>query len=265
MDWVAIGAAALAGAIGGLLGGLVAMPIKAKNLRTIVTVAVTVVAITVGRSVLTPYVEAEYLVRTKEIQPLVQLAPDHVADLKALFRQAYENGGTEADYAKAGFEFGKKYGKTQITDLFASRNGVLASQSFDRYMKVFQALYARNRVACFDWVEGFATSPQEMGFTPADADELAKLMADSKQVSMPQNAPLPGKLEPALQEQVTASINAHWNTQDIDLDGMSHPAKDFAPDRKAKVCYTAYAYFTEIQRLPTDQKLAYLRSIFGHS
>lgn len=263
MDWIAIGTAALAGAIGGLLGGLIAMPIKAKNLKLVVTVAVAVAAIAVGREVLTPYAEAEYLVRIPEMQPLVQMAPAHVDELKALLRDAYEKGGTEADFRQAGFLFAHRYASARMTDLFASKNGALASRSFDRYMKLFAAAYAHNRVTCYDWMEGFSRPSDDLGFTPAEAGEFAQLMSDAQTTSQPANAPLSAKLEPALQEQVTNSVNAHWNTQEIDFDGMSHPEKDMPADRKAKVCYTAFAYFTEIQRLPMADKLAYLRAMFG--
>jgi hypothetical protein len=266
MDWIAIGTAGVCGAIGGALGGLAGTPIKSTNLRSIIVVAVAIGAGTVGRILVTPYAEVEYLIRTPDLQPLVRLAPDHVDELKARLREAYQNGGTQADYERAGFLWGRKYAGGHLTDLFASKNGALAARSFDLYMQVFRAAYMHDRVACYDWIEGITTSPDELGFGPTEKDELQKLLNDAALASKPENGPVNGgKLDPLLQQTVIDRVRNNWSASDLDFDGLQKPGKDFPAQRKSKVCYTAFALYSEIQRLPMSDRLRFLRSMFGHA
>jgi len=266
MDWISIGVAAIAGAAGGALGGLIGMPLKAGNLRTMVIVAVAIGAAAIGRATLTPYAEVEYYIRTPGMQPLIRLAPDHVDELKAALREAYAEGGTESDFERAGFNWSRKYAGATVTNLFASKNVTLAAESFDSYMRVFGSLYKRNRVACYDWVEGYTTSPDQLGWNDADKSELTKLLNEVALTTEPENAPLPKTaIDPKLQQVVLDNVKNKWGGPDLDLDGLAKPGKDFAADRKSRVCYTAFAYFTEVQRLSMQDRLRYLQSLFGRS
>jgi hypothetical protein len=208
----------------------------------------------------------EYLVRTPALAPLVSIAPDHVDDLKARLREAYENGGTEADFARAGFLWGRKYASARIPDLFASKNDGLAVRSFDIYMRVFRGVYQHDRVACYDWFEGFITSPDALGLGPDQKNDLQLLLDNLALVSQQGNAAVAReKLDPAVQQSVLNQVKTNWNAAQLDFDGLAKPQKDFPPERKASVCYTGFAYFSEIERLPVSNRLHVLRALFGHA
>jgi hypothetical protein len=267
MDWIAIAVAAACCAAGGLLGWLAGTPFKQKNIRTIITVAIAIVAGRVGSEFLTPYVEVDYLFAnpSPEIRTMINMAPSHVDELKAALIAAYRKGGTQADFERAGAEWAHKYASAQFIGLLASKNDALAADSFNRYMAAFKTTYQHNRIACYDWFEGTRVpTPDELGFGPADVANLQALMANASLLSRPEDAAAQKTpADPAIQNTVIANVHKNWDASQLDFQAVATPSATLPDDRKSKGCYTGFALMTEIQRLPLPDRLRYLRSMYG--
>lgn len=269
MDWIAIASAGICGAAGGAIGALVGRLFKNNTARSVIAVICFVVAVQLGRLFVTPWVEIEsvFASPTPEIKQLVAMAPAHVEELKALMREAYREGGTAKDYQHAGYVWGREHASNSIISLMASRNGPLALRSFSTYMDVFKMVYAHDPVKCFDWIEGIGTPTlAELGLEGAGHAKLQQLMNDATLLSSPENAPIKGQELPGdLAKAIVSKVRENWNNSRIDFDDTAKPKADLPNDKKAAVCYTTFAMFSEVQALPEGQRLIYLRGMFGSS
>jgi hypothetical protein len=265
MDWIAIVSAGVCGAAGGAIGALVGRLFKNNAVRSAAAVICFVAAAQLGRMFVTPWVEVEYVFATQpEIKQLTAIAPAHVDELKALMRDAYRKGGTAEDYQRAGYVWGRKY-NTSIILLMTSRNAALALRSFATYMDVLKLVYAHDPVKCFDWMEGVgAPTEAELGLEGAGHVRLQQLTDNAQLLSRPEDAPIRNqKLSDDLAVALVNKVRANWDGKRIDFADTAKPKSDLPNDRKAAVCYTTYAMFSEVQAMPEDRRLVYLRGMFG--
>ena len=192
--------------------------------------------------------------------------PDHVDELKAAMREAYRKGGKPADFERAGYEWGRRYATGPIFTLMSSRNDALVTGSFTRYLSVFKAVEAHDKVKCFAWIEGTggALTQQELGIGPPESATLTKLLADTALLLKPENAPLAGQKVPdGVEDEVIANVRKNWDAAEIDFEATAEPSAAMPDATKAKVCYTSFAIASEIQALPARERAAYLRAMYG--